>query len=349
LCDSKNTQVRFKLGEYFRPGSHKLAISKGDIPKRAISLPELTEQTNNFSVKNRPGCTPALLKSNPKELFLGYNVTCTLKNSDPAGHDVKVHFDLSGVTDASTAKNLDVAVSCSCPAFLYWGAQWNAHQLDALEGEPRPLLTAPTERLDLRDGFVICKHVKAVSERILPSVQHNIVKILRQRHLDEQKKEETKQQKSPRPSLQQRQDEMRERQLQKRRKAPTQKTRNKDVREQLQRGLEKRDQPLDDVVQRDTPATPEEQQRVPTIEPDTVLPPAVALAPIPELDDEDDIVPVPVPPSPPKAQQMPVMTQKDKEQMNRLMRDEQQKQMREEQQRRNRETQQRLRTNPGRR
>jgi hypothetical protein len=42
--------------------------------KTAISLPELVRQTNSFSKKWRGGCQPRLLDSNPKALFLHYNV-----------------------------------------------------------------------------------------------------------------------------------------------------------------------------------------------------------------------------------------------------------------------------------
>ena len=103
---------------------------------------------------------------NGSGLCTGKSVKCHLPESDPNGHDVKVLFDLSQVHDKATAKNLDVAVNCSYPAFLYWGGKWDSYQRDALEGEARPLLTAPTERLDLRENFVICTHIKAVSERI---------------------------------------------------------------------------------------------------------------------------------------------------------------------------------------
>src|SRR5208282_3255265 len=72
---------------------------------------------------------------------------------------------------------------------LYWGAQWNLHQRDGLEGTPRPQLKAPTERLDLRGHFVVCKHVYVVFKRILPSVQHNIVKILREREVQKKTEE----------------------------------------------------------------------------------------------------------------------------------------------------------------
>jgi hypothetical protein len=154
--------------------------------KIAVSLPELVEQTNAFSTKNRPGCTAQLQKSSPKDLFLQYKVTCHLPNSDPKGHEVRVEFDTDKIQDSQRANDLDIQCSCSCPAFLYWGAQWNLHQRDGLLGEPRPLLQAPTERLDLRSNFVICKHCKAVFERILPSVQHNINNIIRKKKVEEQ-------------------------------------------------------------------------------------------------------------------------------------------------------------------
>jgi len=323
--DSPIPVVRFRLGQYFTKGSHKVAMS----------VPELVAQTNSFSTKNRPGCTPKLQKSNPKELFLDYNVTCTLPESDPKGHNVKVHFDLSQVKDDTTAKNLDVAVSCSCAAFLYYGAQWNLHQRDALEGEPRPLLTAPTERLDLRDGFILCKHLKAVSERILPSVQHNITKVLRDREM-KRVKEEEKEKKPPR-GLTLRQKNLRQRQQQ-----PAL-DRDQEIKDKLLRGLEQREGPTPEstpeVVIRDTPATPEERERLPVLPEevlkpilDPIIEPAPAaeeeLEPIPEIEGlEDEQEP---PPSAPEEreeerypQTLPQMTKEDREYMRRLMREKQ--------------------------
>jgi hypothetical protein len=157
--------------------------------KTAISLPDLVRQTNQFSKKYRGGCQPRLLDSNPRALFLHYNVKCNKEDSDPAGHDVRVQFDVTKVQESQKAKDLDVQVQCSCPAFLYWGAQWNLHQRDGLLGPSRPALQAPKERLDLRGNYVICKHIHAVFERILPSVQHNVVNILRKRDMEQRKLE----------------------------------------------------------------------------------------------------------------------------------------------------------------
>src|SRR5271167_2641053 len=202
--------------------------------KTAISLPEIVRQTNSFSKKYRGGCMPRLLDSNPKALFLHYNVKCSKVDSDPAGHDVRVQFDVTKVQETQKAKDLDLQVNCSCPAFLYWGAQWNLHQRDGLLGPARPEIQAPKERLDLRGNYVICKHIHAVFERILPSVQHNIVKILRERE-KERKKDELD--KTP-ERLEKEQESMRKRkEVEKIRK-----TKNKEIQDKLLEALRKQEE-----------------------------------------------------------------------------------------------------------
>jgi len=152
--------------------------------KIAFSIKELVEESNAFSKKWVGGCIPTLIKSEPKKLFMHYRVICNKTDdkgnlvSDPKGHEVRIQFDLSKVDIDSNIDNLDVRVSCSCPAFLYWGAQWNAHQLDSLEGVPRPLLQAPTKQLDKRDTYFVCKHVAVVSKRITPAI-NNVLNRLR--------------------------------------------------------------------------------------------------------------------------------------------------------------------------
>jgi len=187
LKEKTASWITFSLGLWETPNSHKVAIS----------LPELVKETNAFSHQYEGGCIATLQDSKPKELFLRYNVKCSKPDSDPAGHDVRVHFDVKKLFEAAAngedikgmARNLDVRVSCSCPAFLWWAAQWNLHKKDGLEGEPRPKLQAPKERLDLRNNFVVCKHIYVVFKRILPSVQHNIVKILRELEIEKHRED----------------------------------------------------------------------------------------------------------------------------------------------------------------
>jgi len=141
--------------------------------KVAFSLKELVSLSSEFSYAKAKNCSSSFKSSKPKELFVQYQVVCREKGSKHGGHTVSVRFDTSKVTDKSNLNNLDVKVSCTCPAFLYWGAQWNLGQGDALEGQPRPLYQAPTD--PRRFQFVICKHIKVVADRIAPYLR-NVLK-----------------------------------------------------------------------------------------------------------------------------------------------------------------------------
>ena len=55
---------------------------------------------------------------------------------------------------------LHVQVNCSCPSFLYWGAQWHAYMESYLYGAVRPIVTAPKKR-DVGNKFLVCKHILA--------------------------------------------------------------------------------------------------------------------------------------------------------------------------------------------
>src|SRR5271157_3818062 len=232
-------------------GTYKVGLTPRDnASKTAVSLPELVQQTNAFSTKYRGGCDPKLEKSNPKQLELQYRVTCHKEDSDPAGHQTRVKFDVSKIEADQNANDLDVQCSCSCPAFLYWGAQWNLHQRDGLLGEPRPKLQAPTERLDLRSNYVICKHCKAVFERILPSVQHNINNINREKEV---KKREEELKGQPPPTIR--------RQPGKQPSMPSQEDLDELEEAEKEKMLEQ-----EGIVERRTPATNEEKAKHPTIE-----------------------------------------------------------------------------------
>jgi hypothetical protein len=267
------SEISFTLGQYHTPY----------MVKTAMSLPELVKESNAFSTKNRPGCVARLLSSQPKDLTLKYNVKCDLKTSNPAGHEVNIRFDASQVKDEASAKNLDVRVRCECEAFLYWAGQWNTSMRDALDGDPRPLYAPPTERLDLRGKFIICKHLAVVCDRILPSVQNNINTILRKREVERRKKEFPE--KTP-DKLLSKQEEMRKRQELKKVKD----RRNREIQKKLLDGVRKREEGL---IQRTEPATIEEKERVPTLAPKGVLETPKVLPPTPQAPPKTKSPPAP--------------------------------------------------------
>jgi hypothetical protein len=55
---------------------------------------------------------------------------------------------------------LNVRISCSCPSFLFWGAQYNAIMGDYFYGRIRPKFTPPKKR-DPTGRFLVCKHILA--------------------------------------------------------------------------------------------------------------------------------------------------------------------------------------------
>jgi len=150
--------------------------------KVAFSITELTALTSDFSTKYAPGCTAYTIRTDPATFLLVYNVKCTKKDKDgkmvsnPKGWEVRIKFDPSKIDDKSTVDNLDVQLNCKCPAFLWWGAQWNLGEGDALynKNKPQPLYKAPTDPSRFQN--VICKHVKVVSDKLGPLVEKIIAK-----------------------------------------------------------------------------------------------------------------------------------------------------------------------------
>lgn len=55
---------------------------------------------------------------------------------------------------------LHARVSCSCPSWIFWGAQYNAYMNDYLYGGIRPKFAPPKTR-DKEGNFLVCKHVLA--------------------------------------------------------------------------------------------------------------------------------------------------------------------------------------------
>jgi len=76
-------------------------------------------------------------------------------------------------------KRLHVRVSCSCPSWVFWGAQFNAERGNYLYGPVR-LKFAPPNKRDPNRQFLVCKHVLAciplVSKFILPTLSREVKK-----------------------------------------------------------------------------------------------------------------------------------------------------------------------------
>lgn len=149
------------------------ALRRGST-KVAFSLKELVSLTSDFSLKWAQNCDSRVIRTDPAKHLLVYRVTCHKKDSDPNGHVVRIKFDFNRMKQTGTVDDLDCRVTCSCPAFLYWGPQWNLGAGDTLYGAPRPKFQPPTD--PKRYQFVICKHIKIVSDRIAPVLERMLAK-----------------------------------------------------------------------------------------------------------------------------------------------------------------------------
>jgi hypothetical protein len=61
---------------------------------------------------------------------------------------------------------IDVTMKCTCPAWVYSGAQWWALQEGYLYGLPRPKVRKPKLERNLSPRAPLCKHMTAVVEHM---------------------------------------------------------------------------------------------------------------------------------------------------------------------------------------
>jgi hypothetical protein len=123
-----------------------------------IDKPRLTTKTKGVHPLDLRGVSVRLKQALPhlaKWIFVtgsGHGYYTTIFEFVPKGN----------ITDVN---KLDVRVSCSCPSWLYWGAQYNALIGGYIYGPVRIKGTPPGVR-DPNGTFTICKHVLAAMEYV---------------------------------------------------------------------------------------------------------------------------------------------------------------------------------------
>jgi len=105
--------------------------------------------TRRYRDLNTGTALPRLSKAEPK---MG---RWTFKTGSRGYATVFQFIPHSNVRDV---KKLHVRVSCSCPSFLYWGAQYNALTGGYMYGKIRPKYMPPKVR-DPENKFLVCKHI----------------------------------------------------------------------------------------------------------------------------------------------------------------------------------------------
>ena len=147
----------------------------GQVQKFSMSLFSLLTATNQ-GMKTRAQRCKARFKSFDKdEMRWVYHVTCTGPKSNPSGYLVEVKIVtepwLGSKHKPQSFKEVDVQVTCGCPAFMYWGPERNSiledYNLPPLKGTAEP----PRRNLRFRDGSPwtsakLCKHLVEVAHHL---------------------------------------------------------------------------------------------------------------------------------------------------------------------------------------
>jgi len=123
--------------------------------KIALTMRDLSKKTNYFSQKNTPRCSANIFRTESGRQRWLFRVKCSESDSDPKGHMVRIK-----ATQGSSGflRDRDVLVTCSCPAFLYYGGLYNAQREDYWE-DKGPAVSAPTILKHLKADFYVCKHI----------------------------------------------------------------------------------------------------------------------------------------------------------------------------------------------
>jgi len=100
-----------------------------------------------------PGVTARLARAEPRVGRWTFATT--------SGRDVyRTVFQFIPYKNVRETSKLHVRTTCTCPSWLFWGAQYHAVMEDYLYGRIRPKFAPPSKR-DPKGQFLVCKHVLA--------------------------------------------------------------------------------------------------------------------------------------------------------------------------------------------
>lgn len=135
----------------------KTAKMLSDFKKSRITTNKGTRPPGNATITedsiNVPGVTVRLIRAEPR---VGRWSFATTSGND----NYRTIFQFIPYKNVRETEKLHVRASCTCPSWLFWGAQYHAVMEDYLYGRIRPKFAPPVKR-DPKGQFMVCKHVLA--------------------------------------------------------------------------------------------------------------------------------------------------------------------------------------------
>ena len=121
---------------------------------------KIDSKTKGLHKPDVGGVTIRVFRSNPK---VGRWIFKTRSGSRPPAAiewPYTTTFQFIPSSNEKHVNKLNVRTSCTCPSWLFWGAQYNATMDDYRYGPIRPKFAPPVIR-DPRGNFLACKHIIA--------------------------------------------------------------------------------------------------------------------------------------------------------------------------------------------
>lgn len=129
-------------------------IDLDGVVKQAAKMGDILQNLNPKVIARGNSCTAKLTRADIKNLRWLFTVNC---GNGPKVVKIKA-FRNKSITNIT---KMDLDITCSCPAWQWWGAEYHAVQEGYIDGKPRGTASTP----DIRDPERInrlCKHSLAV-------------------------------------------------------------------------------------------------------------------------------------------------------------------------------------------
>lgn len=152
--NAHNASVEFVVGCYLLKTAREVIVRPGPMVRMASTLSEMSQGLDPKTVEKAATCSVTMKRVDIKNLRWLFAVNC--------GNGAKV-VRVKATRDGNVVKfsKLDLAVSCSCPAWQWTGPEHHAKREQYLDGKPVGTASTPVVR-DPEGKHTVCKHVAAV-------------------------------------------------------------------------------------------------------------------------------------------------------------------------------------------
>ena len=164
-------QARNIVASYISPDNQRVGrvivgFMAGQVPERAVKVAMLMRELQETKIHSTENLKHENVNTRIKrsQEYLGRWVFQT----DSGGNVYTTTFQFIPDAKVTDPNELHVRVSCTCPSWLFWGAQYNARMRGYLEGPIRPVFAPPRKR-DPDKKFLVCKHVLKCIDLIEPN------------------------------------------------------------------------------------------------------------------------------------------------------------------------------------